>query len=218
MARLYLENRANIDNIDFVPEEVKREIRVEVSQAGSEVRITAVYTYEFEDFEFTQRYEFFRQRLCEDGCTRCVRCVNNSIYFCYQPFYYGTDIIEIDNTAGMYLTVFVVKQFPDLAREATYTAIIKQYEYDTTPGEERTIIFSNFNVNLGSINNSLLTACQLWIHRYGAIYDMTQVTSGELVSRTQRDRMYAIEVEVYSRGELEAGGRAMLRTDAAKLD
>jgi prepilin-type N-terminal cleavage/methylation domain-containing protein len=216
MAEIYLENLANISGINFVSEDVRRVIRAEVSENNNEVKIHAIYTYSFDVFEFVQEYEFFRERLCDDTCTRCVKCVSKSIYICYQPFYRGIDIIEIDNTAGMNLTVFVVKQFPDFSKEAGYSAIIKQYEQDTEPGNEKTQIFSNFNINLN--NDSVLSACQLWIHRFGSVYDTTSITSGELVSRTERNRMYSVEVAVYARGALESGGRAMLRTIAAQLN
>ncbi|MCL2634948.1 MAG: type II secretion system GspH family protein [Oscillospiraceae bacterium] len=46
----------------------------------------------------------------------------------------------------------------------------------------------------------------------------TNADGGELVSRSQHDRMFKITVDVYEKGVLEQGGRRMLRIEAAKLD
>jgi prepilin-type N-terminal cleavage/methylation domain-containing protein len=224
MADFYLETRANISGAVFEPDDIRRVITVTITDDSNQAQMHALYTYTLitpaDTFTFTQEYEFFRERLCADDCevtdTTCARCVNKAVYFCYQPFYRGIDIIEIRNTPRFDLSFFVVKQFPDLSLEAGYNAVIKQYEQDGTPsGEHKMRVFSNFNINPN--NGGEIDTCRLWIHEFGMVYDIT-TTSGELVSHTQRDRMYSVTVEVFSRGELEAGGRAMLRIGAAQLD
>ncbi|MDR2559949.1 MAG: type II secretion system GspH family protein [Oscillospiraceae bacterium] len=231
LAARYLADREIIDNSEFcncnefVPctcwEKMRglynRVIRVTVEQNDSDVRITANYTYDFNSFIFEWRQEFYRGRICTDTCTNrnCVRCVNQSVYMCYQPKYgIGViDNIEIDNTVGMNLTVFVVKQHPILDLEPGYNALIEQIG-------ENIRVFSNFNVNMSNENLLPVGNCTLRITVDDVSTDITShdILTGELVSRSQQDRMYAITVHVFERGELAGGGRHMLRVEASQMD
>jgi hypothetical protein len=235
-----LENLAVIQGIPFVIDNVKRTITIMVEDRGDEVRITASYVYRLGTLVSpTFTHEFYRERICSAtvpcNARSCIRCFNKSMYVCYKPFY-GVqiadhpeipDTIIIDNTAGMNLTVFLVKQptYEDISsgREAGYIAEIKQYEQNTTTDEEKTRVFSNFNIDINS--GQLLPSCQLRIYRGGGNYDDFDSIShpdrmnGLLVSRTQKDRMFEITILVFRPGQLEAtDGRHLLRMTASQLD
>jgi prepilin-type N-terminal cleavage/methylation domain-containing protein len=197
------------DTAGFTVDGISREIVVEVNEdKPGEVRIIAVYRYSYTDTGlgiFELKYEFFRAKVCDDECevSSCVRCFNKSMYVCFQSFRLNDEFV-IDNRAGMNLSVFMVKQSEPVAG---YNAIIKQVEPQNTPvGEENTRVFANF-------------ICNLQIYRGFAFPDMAiGKTTGELVSRSRHDRMFRITIEVFARGELDAGGRPMLRTGATVLD
>jgi len=204
LARTYLENLAIIHGIPFNADNMRREITISVDENEDETRITATYVYTLGSLTSNPYYyEFYRGRSVE---------AMKSVYFCYRPFYRGTDIIEIVNTADMNLSLFIVKQPTAddlLEREATYNAEIH------LQSEESTKVFSNFNINLNPLSNGArLPGCRFIIDGW----DRTPEISGELVSRTQHERMFRITIQVFARGELNAGGRAMLRTEAAQLD
>jgi hypothetical protein len=232
LAAIYLENLAVIHGIIFNPQNMQRQITITVSKNAEEdeVRITAQYVYTLGTLTSeTYHYEFFRERICNnaDPCGRtCIRCVNKSVFVCYKPFYYGVDIIEIDNTTGMNLSVFLVKQSEPVnyPREANYQARIHQREpHGTQPGEDKTKVFTNFHIhpNLSPPDNRLPGAeIRIFRDASGWYYDATGRTTGELVSRTQRNRMFKITVEVFENGQLGGGavGRPLLRSEATQLD
>jgi len=203
LAEIYLENLAVIHGMPFNANNIRRKITISADENENETRITATYVYTLGSLTSNPYYyEFYRGRSVE---------TMKSVYFCYKPFYRGTDTIEIENTADMNLSVFVVKQptADDLfEREATYNAEIH------LQSEENTKVFSNFNINLNPLSNGArLPGCRFII---GGWNDRTEEISGELVSRTQHERMFKITIQVFARGEL--GGRPMLRTEAAQLD
>ncbi|MCL2638869.1 MAG: type II secretion system GspH family protein [Oscillospiraceae bacterium] len=200
LAETYLENQAFISGIPFEADDIRRTITVFVDDDGVDTRITATYQYTLGSLTSPlYNYEFYRGKTVE---------APKSVYVCYQPFYRGTDIIEIDNRAGMNLNVFVVKQ--DFI-QIPYNAVIRQLEpIGTEAGKENTSVYSNFNAD--PFANGALH-----IYREVAGYTVGEIT-GELVSRSTHDRMYGITVHVFERGQLEAGGRHMIRFEAAQLD
>jgi prepilin-type N-terminal cleavage/methylation domain-containing protein len=198
LAALDFEFRTGTD-FEQVIENYTRTItmKVHTNIADDEVRITVTYHYTFNYLVYERAYEIYREKYTP---------AEKSIYMFYQPFYFGTDLIEIDNTAGINLKVFIVKQDEIPYLEAGYDSIIKQTEPENITGDEyRTRIFSN-------------SGGELRIYRSGSFWYDSGTLTGELVSRSQIQRMFNITVEVFSTGELESGGRALISIDAALLN
>jgi len=214
LAKTDLGNQAALAGIDSItPENIKRTITVKTheNEAGNEARVTVTYFYTYDTYSFTREYEFFREKMCEPAgeCVSCIRCVNKNVYVCYQPRYgIGiTDVFEIDNSIRLNLSVFLVNQ--SLQNDYTHSIKLTEGSYATLENL-KTQIYANFDK--GNSDN-------IDIFRE-AIRIGGDKTTGELVSRSQHDRMFSITVEVFARGQIDkSDGRPMLTTrEAAQLD
>ena|GEM_PF-3988733 len=214
--------------------------RIPAGPGIDNLSMTITYDYELPGVQYSAvsdysiSYDIYWERLQlgdeldDDGNPLPLPIVS---YLFYKPYYgaAGThpDSIVVNNQDMLPLNAFIVKQRPegwtedynDLAQEGMYRATIHQVEnisLITFFGEGFTRVFSNFRENFvvgGMINQANFE------HRvrYGPYWYTTVETESDLlVLQTPRDRMFAINVEVFHAGELD--GRAIYSYEATHLE
>jgi len=180
-----------------------RVITVTAHENGDNVSITVTYYYKFGGYDFEWQREFYRGKTADSA----------NIYVCYQPRYGVSDNIEIENKPGMNLSVFLVNQ--DMQEHYNNANITLLESEGTDTDTVKTRVFANFKrpYEIRAFNPAVID------YKFSEMYWVgNKETSGELVSRSQQNRMYAVTIHVYREGELAAGGRHLLRTQAAQFD
>ena len=130
-----------------------------------------------------------------------------NIYVIYNPMYGEdgvlNDVIKIENKIQEPFKVFLVKERgPNLSRENNYVASVEQYVPTGTDDEHCAIIYTNINENLD--NEDFDERSELSTVNYriftGSYFSRQGYFAGErgdLVSKTDRNRMYEVTVQLF---------------------
>jgi hypothetical protein len=171
-----------------------REITVDVEIRSEDTRaVTVTYLYSFGSVSYQWKREILRERVCVPCEEICTIPHTEHAVPCRTCFRCADRSVYV-----CYQPVFYRPDTIKInnADDMSLTVFLVK-QSDETAG---------YNPDIGIISGESSTKL------------FTNADGGELVSRSQQDRMFGIVVQVFREGELAAGGRALLRFTASHLD
>lgn len=160
-------------------------------------------------------YEFYR-----GACDAGVPGIHSIYVFFYPTYASGTgydDVITIDNPDDLALSFFLIKQKTAgcESREPGYSAMVKLRESAASVGANASV-YSNIGRNVAT-GGSLVGPFYYRIY-HGEVWYKKGALTGDLVAVSQTDRMYGVNVLVYSPGADFSGDKPIFELDSSKLD
>lgn len=191
---------------------------------GSETGIisaSANFVYETKYGSFSMREESDQGDFYHGKYSKTEQGIN-SVYVFYYPNYGGTDKIIIDNRDDLKVDAFLIKQkTPDetelLKKEIAYKAELELRE--SAKGTGRTPnVTAHSNMSTNVVNGSHIAGPFSYKVYKGSLRYFNDTFSEQLVSKSQKNRLYSVTVDLFQEGKGFDDSARVLRLTGSKTN